>query len=368
MIYRRLLISILSIISIIVLLWSCGTPIIPRSPKPMVNVFNGCNSYCTKVGVKGLAREVNKKLVKNEYIVGEPRNLTNYKVITDIIHNPADEDAAEDIRDIIEVGRLLSQEEAAEGTIQVILGMDSVVPTFPTMTVETKILVLNSTNRQGLAKEVKIKIDHNLTKKFPMYTPDNTDRYFYESIVYYPPDHESLAREVFEAIGEGKMEPVEKLKDVVAILGLEFDPRTMRREGISEDIPDVRIVIDKTEFGLKVYDLVSGAILGSYPVSIGKNPDLADKEEVGDNRTPEGTFKVVSIEDSSGWIFEDEYAYGPWFIRLATPPWTGIGIHGTNETDKIGTPSSRGCIRMKNEDIEELVKLIKMGTIVEIHR
>ena len=111
-----------------------------------------------------------------------------------------------------------------------------------------------------------------------------------------------------------------------------------------------------------------GAILGSYPVSIGKNPDLADKEEVGDNRTPEGTFKVVSIEDSSGWIFEDEYAYGPWFIRLATPPWTGIGIHGTNEPDKIGTPASRGCIRMKNGDIEELVKLIKMGTVVEIHR
>ena len=161
----------------------------------MVNVFNGCSSYCTKVGVKGLAREVNKKLVKNEYIVGEPRNLTNYKVITDIIHNPADEEAAEDIRDIIEVGRLLSQEEASEGTIQVILGMDSVVPTFPTMTVETKILVLNSTNRQGLAKDVKIKIDHNLTKKFPMYTPDNADRFDYFSLGSEASDCINVSRE-----------------------------------------------------------------------------------------------------------------------------------------------------------------------------
>jgi hypothetical protein len=365
MIKRFFTVSIL-VASFFFFLWGCGTPIIPRSPKPMVNVFNGCSTYCTKVGVKGLAREVNKKLVESGYIVGEPKNLTSYKIMTEIIHNPADEEAAKYIREIIAVGKLLSQEEVPSGTIQVILGMDSVVPTFDTLKVEMKILVLNSTRRQGLAKDMKTKIDHNLTTKYPFYTPDNADRYFYETMVYYPPEHADVAQEVLEAVAVGAKEPVEYLKDVVVVLGLEFDPRTQRRIGLTDDVPEVRIVVDKTDFRLKVYEITSGNLVGDYPITIGKNPDLADKEEVGDNRTPEGTFKVVSIEDSSGWVYEDEYAYGPWFIRLATPPWTGIGIHGTNEPEKIGMPDSRGCIRMHNDDVGELVKIVQVGTVVEV--
>ena len=348
------------------LLFGCGSPIMPDAPKPMVNVYNACSDYCTKVGVNGLAREVNKKLIVNDYFVGDPKNLTNYKVETEIKYNPSDEEAAEAIKELIGVGKLLPLEEISSGLVQVNLGMDSIIPSFPTLRVENMILVLNSTRKKGLARDITVKIDHNLTKKYDFYTPDNADRHFYETIVYYPPDLEDVALEVFEAVGEGKMEEIEYLKDVVVILGLEFDPRTKERLGLEKnvDIPDVRIVIDKTDFVLRVYDM-SGNVKGKYPVAIGKNPDLADKKEVGDSRTPEGSFRVVSIEDSSGWIYEGKYAYGPWFIRLETP-WEGIGIHGTNEPEKIGTPASRGCIRMHNEDLEELLNLIKIGTLVEI--
>lgn len=357
------LLTILSILH----LFACGSPIIPRKIKPMVNVYNGARAYCTKVGVKGLAREVNKKLVDNEYIVGEPKNLADYRVETEIIFNPADEDFAKDILDIVKVGKLLPQEEISEGSVQVILGMDAVVPTFDTLKVENKILVLNSTRRRGLAKSMSVKIDHNLSKKYKFYTPDDADRHFYETMIYYPPKLLDVATEAREAVGYGEMAEVENLKDVVVVLGLEFDPRTRARLGLTrdEDIPEVRIVVKKTDFMLRGYDL-SGNLLFEYPVAIGKNPDLADKKEVGDNRTPEGTFKVVSIEDSSSWIFEGEYAYGPWFIRLAAQPWTGIGIHGTNEPEKIGTPVSRGCIRLHNEHLEKLLKVIKVGSTVEI--
>lgn len=43
-----------------------------------------------------------------------------------------------------------------------------------------------------------------------------------------------------------------------------------------------------------------------------------------------------------------------------------IYIHGTNHEDKIGTPASVGCIRMKNDDLIELFEQVTEGTPVEI--
>ena len=43
-----------------------------------------------------------------------------------------------------------------------------------------------------------------------------------------------------------------------------------------------------------------------------------------------------------------------------------IYIHGTSEENKIGTPASIGCIRMLNEDVIELYRLVDIGTEVLI--
>ena len=43
-----------------------------------------------------------------------------------------------------------------------------------------------------------------------------------------------------------------------------------------------------------------------------------------------------------------------------------IYIHGTNHEDKIGIPSSIGCIRMRNEDIVDLFRLVEVGSEVLI--
>ena len=43
-----------------------------------------------------------------------------------------------------------------------------------------------------------------------------------------------------------------------------------------------------------------------------------------------------------------------------------IYIHGTSEESKIGTPASIGCIRMLNEDVIELYRLVDTGTEVLI--
>lgn len=39
-------------------------------------------------------------------------------------------------------------------------------------------------------------------------------------------------------------------------------------------------------------------------------------------------------------------------------------IHGTNEPDSIGTAASSGCIRMLNEEVEELYDAVAIGTKV----
>jgi lipoprotein-anchoring transpeptidase ErfK/SrfK len=43
-----------------------------------------------------------------------------------------------------------------------------------------------------------------------------------------------------------------------------------------------------------------------------------------------------------------------------------IYIHGTNEEDRIGTPSSHGCVRLRNDDVITAFDLIPEGALVLI--
>ncbi len=124
-----------------------------------------------------------------------------------------------------------------------------------------------------------------------------------------------------------------------------------------------RIIVRKSEYTL---ELVTDAVAERFIVGIGSNPDGGDKLVVGDCRTPEGTFRIVSIEDSGDWEHEGRLSYGPLFLRLDCPPWEGIGIHGTDEPDSVGTKSSRGCIRMRNDELRRLAAAVEVGTEVSI--
>ncbi|MFH1502197.1 MAG: L,D-transpeptidase [Candidatus Eisenbacteria bacterium] len=124
-----------------------------------------------------------------------------------------------------------------------------------------------------------------------------------------------------------------------------------------------RIVVRKSAFALT---LVTDEGTVRFPVAIGRNPDGADKRDVGDCRTPEGEFTIESIEDSSEWDDEGARVYGPFFLRLCCPPWEGIGIHGTNDDGLVGRRTTRGCIRLKNGDLAVLVGRVAVGTRVEI--
>ncbi|MDE7153330.1 MAG: L,D-transpeptidase [Muribaculaceae bacterium] len=131
-----------------------------------------------------------------------------------------------------------------------------------------------------------------------------------------------------------------------------------------------RVLVSKKQQHLWVISQSNDTLL-SVKVSTGKNP--GNKQRRGDNRTPEGTFPITQIQDASAWThdFKDgkgerKGAYGPFFCRLSTPGFSGIGIHGTCFPELLGTPSSEGCIRMHDDNLRKFVKLVKKGTKVTV--
>lgn len=125
------------------------------------------------------------------------------------------------------------------------------------------------------------------------------------------------------------------------------------------------IVVNKTELHLSVYESQEGdtVLLVRYPVCVGKN--YGPKEKTGDMKTPEcsyaNPFSITQIQPASTWVHDfgdgrgSIQAYGNWFMRLKTPGFSGIGIHGsTNNEDSVPGRGSEGCIRLLNEDLDEL--------------
>ncbi len=133
-----------------------------------------------------------------------------------------------------------------------------------------------------------------------------------------------------------------------------------------------KIVISKQRFMLFVVNSKCDTLF-SAPIGVGSN--YGNKQKKGDRKTPEGTFKIVKIQDSSKWThdFKDGYgirkgAYGPFFFRLKTPRFAGIGIHGTCFPEQIGTRCSEGCIRMNNSDVVKLKQYVFVGMLCVIER
>lgn len=130
------------------------------------------------------------------------------------------------------------------------------------------------------------------------------------------------------------------------------------------------IVINKNNFTLALVDH-KGDVIRQYGVAVAKN--YGAKKVRGDNKTPEGHFRIVQLLNSKS-LYHDfgdgkgpiTGAYGPWFLRLDVPGFIDIGIHGTHLPESIGTRATEGCIRLRNEDILDLKSRVEVGTPVFI--
>ena len=90
------------------------------------------------------------------------------------------------------------------------------------------------------------------------------------------------------------------------------------------------------------------------------------------SKTPVGEFKIVDRLAQPTWWHPDgrtipygdpENLLGTHWLALDIK---GYGIHGTWEPETVGKQSSLGCVRLVNEDVEELFTLVTIGTPVII--
>ena len=112
------------------------------------------------------------------------------------------------------------------------------------------------------------------------------------------------------------------------------------------------------------------------------NNQLFKRYSVGTGKfgkTPETTFIVYDKIIEPPWtrpVDNQKIEYGDPENVLGTrwmalkspknPELTGFGIHGTWERDSIGSQSSDGCIRMFNEQVEELFDILPRNTVVTV--
>ncbi len=118
------------------------------------------------------------------------------------------------------------------------------------------------------------------------------------------------------------------------------------------------IFVDKSQNVLLLKD--GSEVIKSYHVSTGEN-----------NSTPVGQFKITSRLIDPVWYNKGvvvspespENVLGTRWMGFDIP---GYGIHGTIEPDKIGQQVTAGCVRMRNQEVEELYSIVPMGTMVSI--
>jgi murein L,D-transpeptidase YafK len=154
------------------------------------------------------------------------------------------------------------------------------------------------------------------------------------------------------------------------------------RKNFGAPISPVRIVVDKSNYELYVYD--AQGWYATYPVVFG-NKNLDDKKMEGDKNTPEGTYRIVAKRVHNKWSrfmaldyptkadiekFEERKRRGE--VPRSATPGGGIGIHGVWPREDFVVDRynnwTNGCISLKNGDVQELYGYIAVGTPITIRK
>lgn len=126
------------------------------------------------------------------------------------------------------------------------------------------------------------------------------------------------------------------------------------------------ITVNKEHFALVLLD--GESIFKVYRVGIGRQ-----------DRTPVGIFQVNNKLPEPAWhppgraipYGHPDNVLGTRWLGIAPiegtdPSLRSYGIHGTWEPETVGTAASEGCVRMLNEEVNELFDIVPVGTRVTI--
>jgi lipoprotein-anchoring transpeptidase ErfK/SrfK len=119
-----------------------------------------------------------------------------------------------------------------------------------------------------------------------------------------------------------------------------------------------RIIVSIPDRKLALLD--GDRIVKTYDVAVGK-PSTP---------TPEGEFSIINHVPNPTY-YHSGVVIAPGKNNPLGTRWMGLsvkgyGIHGTNVPSSIGKAASHGCIRMRQQDLEELFDLVNVGVTVEL--
>ena len=135
-----------------------------------------------------------------------------------------------------------------------------------------------------------------------------------------------------------------------------------------------RIVIIKSQHQMVLQS--HGKVLKSYKVSLGRNP-VGPKTRQGDLRTPEGVYMIDGRYPNNEYHMALHISYPNTADRaraskLRVAPGGDILIHGLpaakNSPEKAdpSTDWTKGCVAVRDHEIEEIYQMVPDGTVVEI--
>ena len=118
-----------------------------------------------------------------------------------------------------------------------------------------------------------------------------------------------------------------------------------------------QLVVDRERFTATLFR--DGRKVFTAPVGVGKP----------ESPTPSGEFYIRDRLSGFGDPFYGPVAFGTSARSAVLTDWPAggfVGIHGTNEPGLIPGRISHGCIRLRNEDILRLARLMPVGTPLTI--
>jgi lipoprotein-anchoring transpeptidase ErfK/SrfK len=119
-----------------------------------------------------------------------------------------------------------------------------------------------------------------------------------------------------------------------------------------------RLVVNIADRKIALFE--DGCVVKVYPIAVGKHS----------TPSPNGSFHIVNRVVKPTYYHPGKAVpagpANPLGTRWMGLGYKGYGIHGTNRPNSIGKAASHGCIRMRNQDVEDLFERVEVGDPVEL--
>ncbi len=134
------------------------------------------------------------------------------------------------------------------------------------------------------------------------------------------------------------------------------------------------VKVDKSK--RRMYLLQHGEVIKEYRIALGKAPK-GHKQQEGDQRTPEGRYYLDYITRDSAFHRSMHISYPNLRDKLRAEaanidPGGAIKVHGLKDGFE-GDPNfiqsfdwTNGCIALTNDEMDEFLGLVRIGTPIEI--